>query len=76
MLQSLADGIKLILKEDLTPAAADPILFRLAPYLSFAPVFAASAVSVSILRSVAVESKTTGAFWTTAARNEAMVTRV
>ncbi len=39
--QSLADGIKLILKEDLMPASADAFLFRTAPYLAFAPVFAA-----------------------------------
>ena len=39
--QSLADGIKLILKEDLMPRAADSFLFRLAPYLAFAPVFTA-----------------------------------
>jgi NADH-quinone oxidoreductase subunit H len=32
-LQSLADGIKLIQKEDLVPADADHILFRLAPYI-------------------------------------------
>ncbi len=41
LLQSLADGIKLITKEDLQPGAADPYLFKLAPYLAFAPVFGA-----------------------------------
>lgn len=43
LLQSLADGMKLIFKEDLIPADADRFLFRLAPYLAFAPVFAAFA---------------------------------
>ena len=40
-LQTLADGLKLITKEDLMPAAADPFLFRVAPYVAFCASFAA-----------------------------------
>jgi NADH-quinone oxidoreductase subunit H len=43
LLQSLADGIKVISKEDLIPDGADRWLFRIAPYLAFVPVFAAYA---------------------------------
>jgi NADH-quinone oxidoreductase subunit H len=39
LLQTLADGIKLIFKEDLRPDVADPLVFRLAPYLSVVPAF-------------------------------------
>src|ERR687893_150708 len=38
-LQSPADVLKLLTKEDLTPAAADRRTFRMAPYLVFVPVF-------------------------------------
>ena len=38
-LQSLADGIKLISKEDVIPADADGLLFRVAPYISFIASF-------------------------------------
>ncbi len=38
--QSLADGIKLLNKEDLMPRGSDAFLFKFAPYIGFAPVFA------------------------------------
>ncbi|MBX3441304.1 MAG: NADH-quinone oxidoreductase subunit NuoH [Planctomyces sp.] len=40
-LQSLADGVKLVSKEDLVPAAADSMLFRVAPYIVVVASFAA-----------------------------------
>lgn len=39
LLQSVADALKLIGKEDLRPRNADPFVFELAPYLVFIPIF-------------------------------------
>ena len=44
LLQSLADGIKLSLKEDIVPKAADTIVFVLAPVISATAAFVAFAV--------------------------------
>jgi NADH-quinone oxidoreductase subunit H len=44
MLQSLADGIKLALKEDIVPDNADKVVFWLAPVVSAVPAFLAIAV--------------------------------
>lgn len=44
LLQTLADGIKLILKEDLIPAEADRFVFKLAPYLVVLPAFITFAI--------------------------------
>lgn len=40
-LQTLADGLKLITKEDLMPEGADEFLFKIAPYVSFCASFTA-----------------------------------
>src|SRR3954462_1089499 len=39
ILQTLADGLKVLLKEDLIPSRADRIVFRLAPILTMVPAF-------------------------------------
>ena len=44
LLQRLADGVKLALKEDITPKAADKVVYVLAPVIATIPAFMAIAV--------------------------------
>ncbi len=44
LLQAFADGVKFFFKEDLRPANADPLVFRLAPYISAVTAFVAFAI--------------------------------
>ncbi|HET8914137.1 MAG TPA: NADH-quinone oxidoreductase subunit H, partial [Propionibacteriaceae bacterium] len=44
LLQSLADGMKLMFKEDFTPSAADKVVFMLAPFVVSIPAITAFAV--------------------------------
>ena len=58
LLQSLSDGVKLALKEDLIPAAADKIVFVLAPIISATTCFMSFAV-IPITGEVSLFGKTT-----------------
>jgi NADH-quinone oxidoreductase subunit H len=42
--QTLADALKLLLKEDIVPASADTVLFKMAPFIVFLGAFAAFVV--------------------------------
>jgi NADH-quinone oxidoreductase subunit H len=44
LLQSLADGVKLALKEDIVPRGADRLIYVLAPAVSVAPAFLAFSI--------------------------------
>jgi NADH-quinone oxidoreductase subunit H len=44
LLQPLADALKLLTKEDLTPDKADPFIFKFAPYISVVAAFIVFAV--------------------------------
>lgn len=44
LLQPAADAAKLILKEDLVPRTADPLLYRLAPFISLLTAFSVYAI--------------------------------
>lgn len=44
LLQTIADLLKLLQKEDIVPAGAKPLLFRIAPIVTFAAIFAGFSV--------------------------------
>jgi NADH-quinone oxidoreductase subunit H len=53
--QTLADGLKLLIKEDIIPAAADKFLFRVAPAIVFTAAFASFAVIPFGISSIAAD---------------------
>jgi NADH-quinone oxidoreductase subunit H len=58
LIQSLADGVKLALKEDLIPAAADKVVFIIAPIISATTCFMSFAV-IPFTGEVSLFGKTT-----------------
>jgi NADH-quinone oxidoreductase subunit H len=66
LLQSLADGIKLVTKEDVAPDGADRMLHRIAPYMAFAAAFCGF-IALPFGVGLAVEPLGTGAFFMLAA---------
>ena len=61
-LQSPADAVKLLTKEDLKPAAADPVVFRMAPYVVFVPAFLVY-VSIPFTKELLIRSMDLGIFY-------------
>jgi NADH-quinone oxidoreductase subunit H len=60
-LQTIADGVKLLVKEDLVPKDADGMLFRLAPYIAFCGAFGAF-IALPFARGWSAFGTATGAF--------------
>jgi NADH-quinone oxidoreductase subunit H len=62
LLQSLADGIKLVTKEDFVPAGSDKLLFRIAPFVAFCASFAGF-IALPFAEGVVTQSLNVGAFF-------------
>ncbi|HEX2171166.1 MAG TPA: NADH-quinone oxidoreductase subunit NuoH [Dehalococcoidia bacterium] len=62
LFQAPADVIKLIIKEDLVPANADKIVFRLAPFIVFTPVFMLF-VTIPFARDLVIRNLDLGLFY-------------
>ncbi len=60
LIQPIADGLKLLLKEDVVPANARPFLFKIAPVFSFFPAFVGFSVITWALPWVTASGKTHG----------------
>jgi NADH-quinone oxidoreductase subunit H len=56
LMQPAADAAKLMLKEDLTPKTADPLIYKLAPFISLLTAFSVYAV-------IPFGASSTGATW-------------
>ncbi|GBC84002.1 NADH-quinone oxidoreductase subunit H [bacterium HR11] len=65
LLQTLADGIKLLNKEDIIPAGADPILFTLAPCVIVAASFGLYA-ALPFSESLVIARMNVGLLWVVA----------
>ena len=61
VLQAVADGLKLIFKEDIIPAKSDPILFTLGPAIVVIPVFL-SYIVVPFGQNLVITNLTMGIF--------------
>jgi NADH-quinone oxidoreductase subunit H len=76
-LQTLADALKLLLKEDITPVGADAFMFTLAPIIFFAPsIFAAIPLLAAVTNNhelFRVANLPTGIFYVLAASSVPVV---